>query len=69
MLTKASRWLTVLLFAISAVVMFGGPAVAHQDLVSTNPMDGATETKPIKKVSLTFSVPGKTTGDGIRVLD
>lgn len=63
------RWLVTFVLAISALIMFAGPAAAHLDLVKTNPKDGATQTKPVPEVVFTFSVPGKPAGEGIVILD
>lgn len=66
---RPSRWLTALLLAVISLAVFAGPAAAHLDLVSTKPVDGAVKTKPITDVSLTFSVPGKPSSEGIEVID
>ncbi|MGB3687522.1 MAG: CopD family protein [Ornithinimicrobium sp.] len=56
-----------LTLAFVLVLALAAPALAHTDLDSTTPADGATIDGPVDEVSLTFTLPVTQLGDGVSI--
>ncbi len=56
-----------LTLAVTLLVALAAPALAHTDLDSTTPADGATVEGPVDEVRLTFTLPVTQLGDGVSI--
>ena len=60
--------LTVL-FLLAALGVLATPALAHPDLVTTDPIDGAVVSEPVDQIELVFSDEVEPVGSGVRMID
>jgi len=62
---SARLLIVALSLAVALVSAVAAPALAHTDLESTTPADGASVGEPVDEVTLTFTLPVTQLGDGV----
>lgn len=63
------RRTSTLFLLLLVLVVMAAPALAHVDLLSTDPADGAVLTMPVERIELVFSGGIEPTEDGVRIFD
>lgn len=69
MLIMSRRVAPILIFSIVLIVLTAAPVLAHVELSSSDPSDGATVTGAPETIELLFSTEAEPAGDGIVLVD
>lgn len=69
MLIMSRRVAQILILSILLIVLAASPALAHVELSSSDPSDGATVTAAPETIELLFSTEAEPAGDGIALVD
>jgi copper transport protein len=69
MLIMSRRLAQILIFSTLLIVLAAAPALAHVELTSSDPSDGATLTAAPETIELLFSTEAESAGDGIVLVD
>ena len=69
MLIMSRRVAQILILSILLIVLAAAPALAHVELSSSDPSDGATVTAAPETIELLFSTEAEPAGDGIALVD
>jgi copper transport protein len=69
MVIMSRRVAQILIFSILLIVFVAAPALAHVELSSSDPSDGATVTAAPETIELLFSTEAEPAGDGVVLVD